>query len=231
MASYTEVSISGYNAATVPSDDGTVVSTNKIQWSIIKTKLSDPLKTVIDSLDDNVAAAFTTITANLSTATSNLAVVQAAYDAAVAVLDAPATTAALFKQTTAPTGWTKGATHNDKALRLVTGTASSGGTTAFTSVLAARTITSSNMPGHTHTWTAEAATIAFSPTTIWTNVSKGNSANVDNSGGQNPVSNVSSSKETIAGTGSVSGTTGSAGGASTIDFAVRYVDLIIATKD
>lgn len=38
----------------------------------------------------------------------------------------------LFQQTAAPTGWTKQTTHNDKALRVVSGTASSGGSSAFT---------------------------------------------------------------------------------------------------
>jgi hypothetical protein len=45
----------------------------------------------------------------------------------------------LFQQTTAPTNWTKGTTHNNKALRVVTGTATPGGSTAFTSVFASRT--------------------------------------------------------------------------------------------
>ena len=58
----------------------------------------------------------------------------------------PVGTAMLFVQTAAPTGWTKGVTHNDKALRLVTGTASSGGTTAFTSVFTSRTILQANLP-------------------------------------------------------------------------------------
>ena len=38
----------------------------------------------------------------------------------------------LFQQTSAPTGWTKDSTHNNKALRVVTGTASSGGSNSFT---------------------------------------------------------------------------------------------------
>lgn len=43
----------------------------------------------------------------------------------------PTGTLMLFQQTSAPTGWTKQTTHNDKALRVVSGTASSGGSTAF----------------------------------------------------------------------------------------------------
>jgi hypothetical protein len=49
----------------------------------------------------------------------------------------------LFQQTAAPTGWTKQTTHNDKTLRVVSGTASSGGSTAFTSVFASKTPTGS----------------------------------------------------------------------------------------
>jgi hypothetical protein len=45
----------------------------------------------------------------------------------------------LFQQTTAPTNWTKETTHNNKALRVVTGTATPGGSTAFTTVFASRT--------------------------------------------------------------------------------------------
>lgn len=48
-------------------------------------------------------------------------------------------TAILFQQTTAPTGWTKSTTHNDKALRVVSGTVGSGGTVAFTTAFASKT--------------------------------------------------------------------------------------------
>ena len=62
----------------------------------------------------------------------------------------------LFQQTSAPTGWTKETTHNDKSLRVVTGGASSGGATAFTSVFGSgktaggTTLTESHLPAHTH---------------------------------------------------------------------------------
>ncbi len=46
----------------------------------------------------------------------------------------------LFYQAAAPTGWTKQTTHNDKSLRVVSGTGGgSGGSTAFTSVFTSRT--------------------------------------------------------------------------------------------
>lgn len=50
----------------------------------------------------------------------------------------------LFIQTAAPTGWTKDITHNNKALRLVNGTAGTGGTANFTDVFTSRTPTGTN---------------------------------------------------------------------------------------
>lgn len=55
----------------------------------------------------------------------------------------PAGTAMLFVQTAAPTGWTKSTTHNNKALRIVSGTASSGGSVAFTTAFASQAVSGS----------------------------------------------------------------------------------------
>ena len=52
----------------------------------------------------------------------------------------PSGTKMLFHQTSAPTGWTKVTTHNNKALRVVSGSAGSGGSNAFTTAFAARGI-------------------------------------------------------------------------------------------
>jgi hypothetical protein len=49
----------------------------------------------------------------------------------------------LFVQTAAPTGWTKSTTHNNKALRIVSGTASSGGSVAFTTAFASQAVSGS----------------------------------------------------------------------------------------
>ena len=48
-------------------------------------------------------------------------------------------TAILFQQTAAPTGWTKVTTHNDKSLRIVSGTVGSGGTVAFSTAFSSKT--------------------------------------------------------------------------------------------
>src|SRR5690606_38373212 len=55
----------------------------------------------------------------------------------------PAGTKMLFAQTAAPTGWVKDTDHNNKALRVVSGTAGSGGALAFTSAFASRSISGS----------------------------------------------------------------------------------------
>ena len=72
----------------------------------------------------------------------------------------PSGTKMLFQQTAAPTGWTKDTTHNNKALRVVSGTASSGGSVAFTTAfatsrtvsgsVASHTLTESQIPSHDH---------------------------------------------------------------------------------
>jgi hypothetical protein len=55
----------------------------------------------------------------------------------------PSGTSMLFIQTSAPTGWTKSTAHNDKALRVVSGTASSGGSVGFTSAFASQAVNGS----------------------------------------------------------------------------------------
>ena len=72
----------------------------------------------------------------------------------------PSGTKMLFQQTAAPTGWTKDTTHNNKALRVVSGTASTGGSVAFTTAfatsrtvsgsVASHTLTESQIPSHDH---------------------------------------------------------------------------------
>lgn len=56
-APYTSVSSSGYNA-NPPSDDGSATASNRVLWSTIKSKLSDVLKTFIESINTNVGTAF-----------------------------------------------------------------------------------------------------------------------------------------------------------------------------
>lgn len=79
----------------------------------------------------------------------------------------PPGTRMLFAQTTAPLGWVKNTSHNESTLRVVSGSAGSGGTFDFSSIFASRSLTGSvggtvlaawQMPSHTHVYTKWAGT-------------------------------------------------------------------------
>ena len=120
----------------------------------------------------------------------------------------------LFQQTTAPVGYTKetDSAFNDVALRIVTGTAGSGGATAFTSVFGAskvtggHTVTISEMPAHDHNLAASTTGSGFAST-----------GSTDGSS-----INGSMNTETIGGGGSHD---------HTLSLDLKYRDVIIAEKD
>lgn len=106
------------------------------------------LNTNLDSIDtqmklnENPATA-TQAEMEAGTVTANRTVTPQRVAQAIAAL-APQSFASgtkmLFQQTAAPTGWTKDTTHNNKALRVVSGTAGSGGSTAFTTAFGAPSV-------------------------------------------------------------------------------------------
>lgn len=53
---YSSVSVSGYNSSP-PADDGSTAASNQVKWSTIKTKLPDPLKTAIESINSALVTA------------------------------------------------------------------------------------------------------------------------------------------------------------------------------
>jgi hypothetical protein len=118
-------------------------------------------------------------------------------------------TVMLFVQTAAPTGWTKSTTHDNKALRVVSGSVTTGGTQNFTAVLngnvGATTLTTAQIPSHSHTYSGAA------------------SANVGST--RSTITNATSPLHTP----STNATGG--GGSHTHSMDVAYVDVIIATKD
>jgi hypothetical protein len=157
-------------------------------------------------------------------------------------LDAiPSGTAMMFVQTSAPTGWTKSTTHNDKALRVVSGSASSGGsvafTTAFTSqgvsgTVGATTLSTSQIPGHTHivTTLGFAGDLGFQPAQgggdgSWYGFSD-TPEGTHNEGGPGGATSAAYARSTGGGGSHNHSFSGTA-----INLAVQYVDVIIATKD
>lgn len=152
----------------------------------------------------------------------------------------------LFQQTSAPTGWTKQTTHNNKALRVVSGTASSGGTTAFTTVfanqtptitttagtlavgagtfaVAATTLTSTQIPSHTHTYQPGGSGCGSGGIMVNGDPAGFPTRNVGSTGGGG------SHTHSLSGAPSLSGSPSSSSSAITLD--VQYVDLIIASKN
>jgi hypothetical protein len=146
-------------------------------------------------------------------------------------------TVMLFAQTSAPTGWTKNtSTGNNSALRVVTGTASTGGSVAFTTAFAsqtpagsvsintsglsagATTLSTTQIPSHSHTSQRNQADFGGVP--VFAQGEPGaTTINTGNTGGGG------SHTHTVSGsaTGSFTGTA--------IDLAVQYIDVIRATKN
>lgn len=207
-APYTSVTVVNYNA-NPPPDDGTQTEANRVKWATGKTKLTDPLKTALETINSNITAAFgkvlggggvtsTAISYTILSSDQGKLVRATAAGITLTTPDATSVTSPfvfaalnssnggitidgngsqtvdgsatiplasnqgelfftdgsnwygigraaefaagtrmLFQQTAAPTGWTKDTTHNDKALRVVSGSVVNGGAIAFSTVFAA----------------------------------------------------------------------------------------------
>jgi hypothetical protein len=127
----------------------------------------------------------------------------------------PTGTVLIFAQTAAPTGWTKNtSTGDNSALRVVTGTASTGGSVAFTTAFAsglsagATTLSTAQIPSHTHT-------VGGNDSNTGTSLGRLSTRNPDN------LFNTATGAE--GGGGSHTHTIPS--------LAVQYIDVIRATKD
>ena len=135
----------------------------------------------------------------------------------------------LFAQTAAPTGWTKSTTHNDKALRVVSGTAASGGTSAFTTVFTNQTptITTSGL-------SAAATTLSTAQIASHTHTVNTRNVGCGSPGANFQVSQSDAAPLTSNATGGGGSHTHSISGSATssaITLAVQYVDVIIASKN
>ena len=139
----------------------------------------------------------------------------------------PAGTKMLFGQTTAPTGWTKITTDDDAALRIVSGTVGTGGSSGLSSALAtptvtgtiagstgSHTLTTAEMPSHNHSYS------------VYTGSNSGNNA-------WGAVGNGPTTKYTNAtgGGGSHSHSLSATFSGGTAAINVKYVDAIMASKD
>jgi hypothetical protein len=153
----------------------------------------------------------------------------------------PAGTVMLFGQTTAPTGFTKLTDQDNAALRVVSGTASTGGSVNFTTAFAsqtpsgsvtissvsgsagATTLTTPQIPSHTHTVDVYAG--GGQPNTTRIGATSGGAGFVGTvaSNGTGGGSDHTHPFSFSSGSGTFSG--------NAINLAVKYVDVIRATKD
>ena len=246
--------VGALNGLTFPTSDGS-------NGQVIQTNGSGTLSfaTVDLSAKANIASPTFTGTPAAPTASAGTNTTQLATTAFVttAVSNAepfPSGTSMLFQQTAAPTGWTKQTTHDDKALRIVTGTVSTGGSVAFSNALgssatvaggtvsgspgsnlsvsisgniAAHTLSTSEIPSHTHNIPLQQAGGAG-------NVADGTSGNPANPDQTGATGGGGSHTHNHNLSGSLSGNIGVgnlAVGASTAAINVNFVDFIIANKD
>ena len=124
----------------------------------------------------------------------------------------PSGTKMLFQQTAAPTGWTKDVAINDSAIRIVSGTAGSGGADVFSTVFgaskatASHTLTEAEIPAHTHTYKDPV-----------NNTYNGNSGNA-----------IVTAK--AIGTTTTGSTGGGTGHTHNLTMDLKYTDVIVASK-
>tara|TARA_E500000318_G_scaffold80084_1_gene75118 strand:- start:289 stop:1338 length:1050 start_codon:yes stop_codon:yes gene_type:complete len=216
---------------------------------------------VVDAFTDlsipeaNLTGTPTAPTASAGTNTTQLATTAYVTTAVGNAEPFPSGTSMLFKQTSAPTGWTKQTTHNDKALRIVTGTVGTGGSVAFSTALgsgatvaggsvsgapgsnlsvsvsgniANTTLTTSQIPSHSHT-----ITLTTPEEGIVNNFNGGvGGPNATNNTGSTGGGGAHNHSHNLSGSLSGNVTSGNlAVGASTAAINVNYVDFIIANKD
>ena len=123
----------------------------------------------------------------------------------------------LFQQSSAPVGWTKQTTHNDKVLRVVSGTAGSGGGLSFSSFtgqsIGSTTLDTNTMPAHVH----EGPIITSANDSFY-----GRGRSRFGIFGQDNGTNTVALQETVGGGGSHT---------HSLNMSLQYVDLIIASKN
>ena len=203
----------------------------------VNTKADTSAMTAADDLKANISSPTFTGVPAAPTATSGTNTTQLATTAYVLaaipppVASFPSGTVMVFHQTAAPTGWTKSTTHNDKALRVVSGNGGgNGGTHDLSSPpslahshgnnlsAAAHTLSTSQMPSHSHQKPAPAAYLD-----PWLSVTSGGHLNHGSS---------KNATDSTGGGGSHSHSmSGSVSSETPTSFAPKYIDVIICAKD
>ena len=144
------------------------------------------------------------------------------------LLPFPSGTAMLFVQTAAPTGWTKSVVHNDKALRIVSGTVTTGGSVSFSNTLTSRTIAQANLPSFNLSLASVTASVSSMAINHRADIATGGGIQGAVRAGQatSAPTDIYSSSTLVVG-----GTLPSGGSGTAMDFNIQYVDCTISVKD
>jgi hypothetical protein len=263
------VSTSDGNIAITPNGSGKVVldgisypDSDGTNGQVIQTNGSGVLSFGTIDLSSKADVASPTFTgtpagptASAGTNTTQLATTAFVTTAVANAEPFPSGTSMLFQQTSAPTGWTKQTTHDDKALRIVTGSVGTGGSVAFSTALGSgATVAGGSVSGSPD---ASSLSVSISGNISNTTLSINQIPSHSHGSGRNLESPFNQVSDDGGGTGGFTTNTGNAGGggshnhghnlsgsmsgnigvgnlavgASTATINVNYVDFIIANKD
>lgn len=185
---------------------GTIVSSAIVNSTIANTAITGGSISGA-TIDDTIIGATTPVSATFTTFSGTWA-------------SLPAGTKMLFVQTAAPTGWTKLTTNDNKALRIVSGAAGTGGSVAFTTAFSSQsisgtvgdtTLTINQIPAHTHSYTAAGGVTVVNGGTSFSALINASGLTTGSQGGGQPHTHSLT--------------------ATALNLAVQYVDAIIAVKN
>lgn len=211
-------------------------------------------------IKSTIKATFPNLTAAVTLTAAEINALQG-LQSLVGQLTAPAGTRMLFQQSTAPTGWTTDTNENDKALRVVSGSTSSGGSVAFSAAFTShtpagsvsttlsghtgyKTLTESHLPSHHHLLVANhssSTTSSAHDLTASNQIKRGGQHELNthdyeqyNLGGATQAATIGKSSSVGGNSGhrhTLSGDFAGTFNGTPIDLSVSYVDVIIAQKD
>tara|TARA_R100000005_G_scaffold96612_1_gene85137 strand:+ start:6198 stop:6746 length:549 start_codon:yes stop_codon:yes gene_type:complete len=182
--------------------------------------MADYTQTTFFATKDNLASGDAAKVIKGSEVDAELLAIKNAVNSKTETGDVPSGSAMLFMQASAPVGWQQVTTHNDKALRVVSGTGNgTGGSVGFTTAFANgntgdKILTIANLPAHTHNLgtTYDFITQPFGSTGMF-----------DDNGSDRGVTDGAAISTSSVGSGTAHN--------HSLTLAVQYIDVIVCTKD
>ena len=180
----------------------------------------DYTQTTFFATKDNLASGDAAKVIKGSEVDAELLAIKNAVNSKAETGDIPSGTAMLFMQAAQPSGWSQVDTHNNKALRLVSGTGNgTGGSVDFTTAFAngntgGKALTTANLPAHTHN---------LGTTYDFITQPYGSTGMYDDNGTSRGVTDGAAISTSSVGSGTEHD--------HSLTLAVKYVDIIVCTKN